>query len=127
MNRQLQNALSNFKACADLAPEGTYADAKALNVVIGDAVESFMREVRALGLKADSCDRVFDLEAAMYEYVKRSNPDHTMFPVSEGFGTAMEAGGLLRERVLSQAEVNNSFLRDVSAIPNEAGRGGATT
>ena len=100
--------LKKLKACADMAPAGTYEDAKALNEVIGDAVDNLMRELRALGLKADNCDRAFELEAAIYAYVKASNPGGTIFTTAEGFGDAMS--GPARERVIAQAARDRDFL-----------------
>lgn len=116
MDRHMETALRNFKRCAEEAPEGTYEEAKSLNSLIGEAVDQLMRDVRALGLKADACDLAFEVEATIYDYVKRSNPDGTMFPVSEGFGSAMD--GPARERVIAQAASNRDFLRGVGAIPN---------
>jgi len=108
---QLHKALDDFKRCADEAPEGCYEDAKALNAVIGEACNNFMRELRALGLKADACDLIYGVEATLYDYAKRSNPDASVFPTAEGFGSSL--GGPARERVLAQAQGNRDFLRDV--------------
>lgn len=105
---ELRNALSNFKSCADQAPEGSYEHAKDLNEAIKEACTGFMRKLRALGFKADACDMAFDLEAALYDYAKRSNPDATVFPTAEGFGSSMDR--LERERVLAQAISNRNFL-----------------
>lgn len=104
----MENALSNFKACASDAPEGTYEEAKKLNEIIGSACDQLMRDIRAMGLRADNCDLVYGLEAAMYDYVKRSNPDNVMFPVSEGFGSAMDTPA--RERVIANAKRDRDFL-----------------
>lgn len=116
MSREIQNALTNFKRCAEDAPEGIYEEAKRLNEVIGGAVDQLMRDLREMGLKADSCDRAFELEAAMYAYVKQSNPDATVFLISEGFGSSL--GGPERERVLAQAASNRDFLRGIGATAN---------
>ncbi len=89
MNTSLGNALNNFKQCADEAPEGTFEDAKRIKSIIGDACDTLMHEVRALGLKADACDLIFEVEASMYDYIRRSNPDATVFPTAEGFGSAL--------------------------------------
>lgn len=105
----IKQALENFKRCAEDAPEGTYEDAKRLNEVIGDAMDGLMREIRAMGLKADACDRAFELEAMVYDYVRQSNPDSALFHTAEGFGSTM--AGDARERVLAQARQNRDFLR----------------
>jgi len=107
-NHQLRIALENFKRCADEAPEGCYEQAKALNAVIGEACDNLMRELRALGLKASAADLAFDLEAAIYNYARGSNPNATVFPTAEGFGSSMD--GPARERVLAQAASNRDAL-----------------
>lgn len=107
-------ALENFKRCADDAPEGMHAQAKALDAVIGEACINLMKDVRALGLKANNCDLIYEVEAAMYDYVKRSNPDATLFPLAEGFGAAM--AGEARERVLVQATRDRDYLRSAGMI-----------
>ena len=111
IDHALRNALTNFKACADEAPEGCYEDAKALNAVIGEACDNLMRELCALGLKASASDLAFDLEAAIYDYARRSNPCATVFPTAEGFGSGMS--GPARERVLAQAASSRDFLRSL--------------
>lgn len=102
MTPELKTALSNFKRCAEEAPPGTYGRAKQLDAIIGGALEHFMRQLREAGYVADCCDHAFALEAAMYEYTKRSNPRATVFFVSEGFGASMD--GPERERVIEQAK-----------------------
>jgi hypothetical protein len=104
----IKQALEDFKRCAEDAPEGCYEDAKRLNDLIGGSVDALMRDIRAMGLKADACDRAFQLEAMIYAYVKESNPDSTIFPTAEGFGASMS--GVARERVLSQAERDRDCL-----------------
>lgn len=109
INREQQASLTNFKRCAEDTPKGTYEDTKNLNNTIGDAVDQLMRDIRALGLKADGCDRAFALEAAIYTYVKQSNPDSSLFAVAEGFGSSMD--GPARDRVIAQAERDRDFIR----------------
>lgn len=116
MAREMENALRNFKSCADEAPKGTYEDAKRLNAVIGDTCDNLIKDIKALGLKANCCDLIFAVEATIYDYVKRSNPDAPLFPVAEGFGASMDTPA--RERVITQAEGNLKFLRSVGAVFN---------
>lgn len=108
MSDTLHTDLENFKRCAQEAPAGCYDEAKRLNEVIGDTVESLMRELRGMGLKANNCDLAFGLEAAIYGYVKQSNPAATVFPVAEGFGAGL--AGPARDRVLAQAQRDRDFL-----------------
>lgn len=101
-------SFENFRQCVSDSPEGTYEAAKELSSVIGDACDNLMKEIRMLGLKADNCDLIYHVEATIYDYVKRSNPESTLFPVSEGFGKSMD--GPARERVIAQAEFNRGWV-----------------
>lgn len=107
-------ALEKFKRCADDAPEGMHTEAKELNSVIGETCDNLIKEIRALGLKSDTCDLIYEVEAAIYNYVKRSNPESTLFALAEGFGSAMDSPA--RERVLEQTARDRDFLRSVGAI-----------
>jgi len=80
----------DFKSCVQDAPEGAYEHAKQLDATIGEACDQLMRDLRALGLRADNCDLIYHVEATIYDYVKKSNPDSTLFIVAEGFGSAMD-------------------------------------
>ncbi len=110
----LNKKLDQFKRCADEAPQGMYADARALNDVIGEACDGLMRELRALGLKADNCDLIHHVEATIYDYVKQSNPENSMFAVAEGFGAAMD--GPAASRVWEQSQRDRDFLRATGAL-----------
>lgn len=104
------DSLVNFKRCAEEAPAGAFEDAKALNSAIGEVCDTLITDIRALGLKADNSGGIFAIEAGIYDYVKKSNPDSQLFAVAEGFGAAM--AGPARERVLEQAERDVAFIRD---------------
>ncbi len=111
MNESIKTALSHFRTCVEDAPTGTYLDAKQLAGVIGEACDSLIKEVRRIGLKADNCDLIFAVEAALYDYVKRSNPDAGLFPIAEGFGAAMDTEA--RERVIANAERNRDCINSL--------------
>lgn len=108
MTPEMKLALQNFRTCNEDAPEGTYEDAKALGSVIGESCDTLIKDIRSLGLKADSCDLIFAVEAAIYDYAKQSNPDNPMFPTAEGFGMAM--GTESRERVIANAISSRDFM-----------------
>lgn len=103
-----RTALDNFKTCAEQSPKGTYEDCKALKNLIDDATDGLICDLHAIGFQANNCDLIYAIESAIYQYVKLSNPDSTVFPVSEGFGEAMDSPA--RERVLEQAAANRDFL-----------------
>lgn len=103
--------LLNFKRCAEEAPEGAYEDCKRLERLIGGHMDLLMAELREAGYRADNCDRILELEAATYQYVKASNPDATVFPVSEGFGWAVDTEA--RERVIESARESVALFRSL--------------
>lgn len=109
MNTNQRTALEHFKRCAQEAPQGCYEEAKALNAVINDAMDNLAQQLRGLGLKANNCDLAFELEAAIYAFVKESNPEATVFPTAEGFGKGLD--GPARERIMFQAQQDRDFLR----------------
>ena len=94
-------ALAAFKRGAGEAPSGSHVQATALHEAIGDALSDFMRALRALGLQANACDLAFEVEGALYDYAKKSNPQHPMFENIERFGR--EVDGPDRLRALQQA------------------------
>jgi len=108
----MDNAFSDFRDCVNEAPDGSYQQAKDLSALLGETCDQFMRDVRALGLKADNCDLIYAVEAALYDYVKKSNLESTLFPMAEGFGSAMN--GPARSRVLAQTEENLAFFRAIA-------------
>ena len=103
-------AFSRFADCAEMAPEGAYTHAKSVRQAIGEAVDSLMREMRDLGLRVDNCDGAFALEAAIYEWIKGANPDHSEFATAEGFGEAMN--GPARDHVLEACSRNVAFFAE---------------
>ncbi|KPB36953.1 hypothetical protein PsaNZ64_00380 [Pseudomonas syringae pv. actinidiae] len=111
MSKDTSTALLNFRACVDDAPAGTYEDAKALGKTIDATCASLIQDIRALGLKADTCDLIFAVEAAIYNYVAHSNPESGLFPTAEGFGSAMSTPA--RERVIAGAECDRDSLAKV--------------
>lgn len=112
MNTTLKQDYEAFAQCADEAPEGCYESAKALHALISATMASLMESVRSHGLQVDTCDRAFELEAAIYGYVRSSNPDATVFPTAEGFGRSLN--GPARERVLENAIAGRNLLRRAS-------------
>lgn len=99
--RALNAQLENLEACAENAPEGAYEQAKDLSAFFGDTFRHLKTELSLMGLGLDNSDRYREFEAVLYGLIKDSNPESTMFAVSEGFGSAMD--GPARERVIEQA------------------------
>ncbi|MGS0567052.1 hypothetical protein [Xanthomonas oryzae] len=107
--RALNTELESFERCADESPAGTYEQAKELAELIGRIADDLIRGLRAIGMQADNCDGIREVEAVIYGWIKNSNPDATVFPTAEGFGDSL--GGPARERVLAQAVQNRDFLQ----------------
>lgn len=98
---EISRALLNFKRCAEDSPPGWYEEARKLNQVIGEAAEGLMKSLRAQGLQADNSDGIFAIEAAIYDYARKSNPESTLFPCAEAFGELLDGPG--REKALADA------------------------
>ncbi len=111
MNEAMKTALRNLHSCVQDAPIGTHQDAKQVASVIGKACDILIDDVRSMGLKADNCDLIFAVEAALYDYVKRSNPGATIFPAAEGFAESLNSED--RERVIASAERDRDFLAGI--------------
>jgi len=106
--QKLNNEWSNFKQCADEAPDGTYEACKDIAAVVDGAAKELFDKTKLLGLKANTCDGIREVEAVIYGFIKDSNPDSPVFPTSEGFGEGLQ--GPARERILAQAASNRDFL-----------------
>jgi len=100
--RNLNEAWSNFQRCAEEAPAGIYEQAKAIAKRIDDTARELFTSLRDMGMKADACDRIREVEAVIYGYVKDSNPGASVFTTAEGFGASLD-DPVLRARVLAQA------------------------
>ena len=104
--RALNTALCELEACADNAPAGTYQDAKDAAHLISELGAHILAECRAAGFRADNCDGLRTIEAAIYGMLRDANP--LRFSAAEGFGQSMETDA--RERVIAQAARNRDFL-----------------
>lgn len=109
------NPFRYLRACADSAPEGTHEVAKEVRQVISNAMDELQRGLLLVGLKVNQCDAAHACEAAMYAYVKASNPNCPTFAVAEGFGEACE--GPAGERVISQAARDRDAAAALSLAP----------
>lgn len=107
-SRELNDRFSNFENCADEAPAGAFEHAKAIRATIGQAADDLIAATRALGLKADNCDRIREVEIMLYDYLRASNPNNPMFIEAEAFGEAVN--GPARERVLAQCARDTALL-----------------
>jgi len=113
--KNAKEALNDFERCAEVAPERTYQLAKDLAREMGDIIDDVINRVRALGLQADNCDLVRKLHVALYQYVKESNSDHTVFPTAEGFGEHVD--GPAGSRIIEQTTKARDFLENLPSDP----------
>lgn len=106
----LNEAWGHFEAAAEAAPEGTYEQAKQVARLIGTFADDLVNGLRTLGLQANNCDGIRDVEAVIYGYIRDSNPEASVFSTAEGLGESLD--GPSRDRVLAQATRDRDLLRD---------------
>ena len=111
-NRAMNDRLTNLERCAEIAPDRTHEDAKAVARIVGDLSNMILRTVRDGGLVANNSDGLRNLEAAIYGYIVASNPGAAFLTAAEGFGEHVD--GPAGARVLAQA------IRDRNALEGMA-------
>jgi hypothetical protein len=72
-HRELNNRLTYLERCAELAPDGTYEQAKAAAAAVNDALQGVLDALRAHGFKVLNDDRLRSLEAAIYGFRATAN------------------------------------------------------
>jgi hypothetical protein len=111
---ELNGQLSNLDCCARHAPARTYDEAKKVSALVSDIADHIMTEIRCAGLIANSDDRMREVEAAIYGYIKSCNPDSYDLITGEGFGEHLHgpAGG----RVMAQCIRDRDFIESMRTI-----------
>lgn len=109
--RELNDRLANLERCAEMAPEGTYEQAKVVSGIIADAANALIHSLRAENLKAPGDDRLRNIEAAIYGYILDSNPNAYELISAEGFGRHVD--GPSGKRIIADAIRNRDSLRSV--------------
>ena len=89
MNNDKNTRFSNFRACCDDAPKGSFEAERELREAIGRATDELMTKARSLGLKPCNCDGAHNVEATIYEWVTKGS---LFGAAAEGYG---EHGGRL--------------------------------
>lgn len=77
--KRLNRSWKRFEDGVAAAPAGVHERARAIAAFIGDTAREVMCGVRELGLKADACDRIREVEAVLFGYIKDSNPGEDLF------------------------------------------------
>jgi hypothetical protein len=86
-NRELWRQRENVKTTSDNAAPGTYESAALMDLAVDEAIQGVMNTFRRWGFAARGDDRCLDLEAAIYGFLKESNPDYANeFTLNEAFG-----------------------------------------
>lgn len=107
--------LTALEACAEYAPDGSFVQARAVTLFVGETSDALLQGLRALGLVAPNDDRLREVEAVVYGYIREANPDLGELRVAEGFGSAM--GTPARERVLAAQRAATAFLAARQGAP----------
>lgn len=107
--RKVNDRFSHLERCAQMAPEGTYQQAKDVSEMIGSLSNKLLRTLRAMGMKALNDDRLRNVEAAVYAYVLESNPDASGLLVGEGFGEHVD--GPAGDRIIAVTVRDRDFLK----------------
>lgn len=94
MKKYLRESLSNFREGMNRVDPDKYPDMLTAFNIIDKTMDEMMLRLRYEGLKAHTCDHAFDVEAAIYNYVKVSNP-----LLAEDFKEVEALGEYARESV----------------------------
>lgn len=87
--------------CASTAPEGAFQEAKITLAFVNDAVSAIMGGLLQGGLSASIGQPYTELQAAIYAYIRRSNPNRVVFSTMEYWGENIDGadGAAMKERV----------------------------
>lgn len=111
MQNELNQRFAHFRACCDAAPDGTYELAKDIRGIIGRHFDALAKEIqeRCPDIELSNCDGAHNVEATIYDWIRRAPNAPGQLFTAEGFGQAMS--GPARARVLYQAERDRDALK----------------
>lgn len=114
--------LSLLDTCRQEAPEGMFTAACELSGIIGDTCDELIKTLNAAGYKTENCDGIREIEALIYDWVRRSNPDNLVFAEAEGFGRAIqtEAAPRVRAQLIRDRDFIRSTRQNAGSIPANA-------
>ena len=65
-----------FEVACSEAPEGMFLQAREIrDRVLGYSADEFLRVTKSNGLETDNCDGIREVEALMFDLVRKKNPD----------------------------------------------------
>lgn len=105
--REANRLYMAFEAACDNAPAGTMIRAKEIRASIGEACDAFLASMKALNVSACNCDGIREIEALMFDNIRRKNTTGVV-PAAIGFGLAL----LETEDPADQTTIINRVRRD---------------
>ncbi len=117
---EIAKRYQDFTAAVEHAPEHVHEFAKDVHAMIGESVETLMKDLRRLGVKADNCDRCMTLEIDIYSYIIDSNRDQqSAFHSAEAFGAIMRGDDeALKARVMASTIADRDFIQGIKPVGN---------
>lgn len=106
-----------FLDACEAAPEGLFDRSKDIrDRVLGYGVDEFARVASGLGLKTCPCDGIREVEAMLFDMLRRLNPDDEI-ESAIGFGKALEATETAdgRRDLVARLERDRDFVRSMAA------------
>lgn len=76
------------EGCAN-APEGTFERALLIRDIIGNMCDSFLTDMKELGVGVCNCDGIREIEVLMFDMLRRKN-DAGQIPAMIAFGLALQ-------------------------------------
>ena len=77
------------EGCAN-APAGTFAQAEKIRLQIGEACDSFLANMKALGVAVCNCDGIREIEVLMFDMLRRKNQSTGPIMAATAFGLALQ-------------------------------------
>lgn len=95
------NRFRSLCRCVETAPEGAFAEAKAMRDYVNDAACAIQKGLLDGGVNASIMHEMDELKAAIYAYIRKSNPDRIVFSTIEYWGANIDGpeGPAMRARV----------------------------
>ncbi len=105
----LNDRLTKVERVAEVAPERTFQVARQVAAAIGEASNAMRQALMDAGLVALNDDRLREVEATMFGYLMKGNPElGNEIAVAEGFADALD--GPAGERVMAQMVRDRDFI-----------------
>ncbi len=96
-----RNRFASVCRCVETAPEGAFVEAKVMRDYVNDAACAIQKGLLDGGIDASIMHEMDELKAAIYAYIRKSNPDRVVFSTIEYWGANIDGpdGPAMRARV----------------------------